>query len=82
MISPEKEMIYEFVISDEPLSEFIRNKGDRIRRESDLDSVMEEVSETDVKIGVKRRDIETIRNEIDREDRKMQISMETWLESI
>lgn len=83
MISPEKEMIYEFVISDDTLPEFIRNNGDRIRRDSELDSVMEDkISISDVKIN-KHRDLETIRNEIDREDdRKMGSSMETWLESI
>ena len=83
MISPEKEMIYQFAISDDTLPEFIRNNVDRIRRDSELDSVMEDrISVSDVKIN-KHRDLETIRNEIDREDdRKMGSSMETWLESI
>lgn len=82
VISPEKEMIYEFVISDDTLPEFIRNNGNRIRRDSDLDSVMEDgISASDVKIN-KHRNLETIRNEIDEGDRKVQISMEAWLESI
>ena len=82
MISPEKEMIYEFVISDDTLPEFIRNNGNRIRRDSDLDSVMEDgISASDLKIN-KHRNLETIRNEIDEGDRKVQISMEAWLESI
>ena len=75
-------MIYEFVISDDTLPEFIRNNGNRIRRDSDLDSVMEDgISASDVKIN-KHRNLETIRNEIDEGDRKVQISMEAWLESI
>ena len=75
-------MIYEFVISDDTLPEFIRNNGNRIRRDSDLDSVMEDgISASDLKIN-KHRNLETIRNEIDEGDRKVQISMEAWLESI